>query len=494
MFESAKLDHKVDKATYEKEAAQLREDLLNAQFDLVKSKAFQVIILIAGADGIGKAEAVNSLNASLDTHHMTTYALGAPTEEERQRPRMWRYWRILPPKGTIGMYFGSWYSHPLRDRILKRSKDAELIESLDEINRFEKMLADEGALILKFWFHLDEEEQKERRKKFKEDRTRHWRMADKIMDSVKDYDDALAVAEILIHRTNTYYAPWTVIGGTDKRYRNLVIARTLLNTMRKRLDESSSPQTVPSSSIGVLPLDAVNVLDSLDLSKQLEKDDYKRLLNKYQMRLHALSQRKKFDDIAVVAVFEGNDAAGKGGSIRRVTEALDATICRVYPVAAPTDEELAQPYLWRFWRKIPRLGHLAFFDRSWYGRVLVERIEGFCSEADWMRAYEEINDFEAELVRNNIVVVKFWLAISKEEQAKRFKAREEISYKRYKLTDEDWRNREKWDEYSKAACDMIDRTSTKDAPWTLIEANNKHFARIKILRTICKRIEAALDE
>ncbi|MEN8261662.1 MAG: hypothetical protein ABFS02_14025, partial [Pseudomonadota bacterium] len=370
MFESAKLDHKVDKETYESEAAQLREDLLNAQFDLIKSKAFQVIILIAGANGTDKAEAVNSLNASLDTHHMTTYALGAPTEEDRQRPRMWRYWRILPPKGTIGIFFGSWYSHPLRDRILKRTKNAELHETLDEINRFEKMLADEGALILKFWFHLGKKEHKTRRKKLKDDRTRHWRMADKIMDSAKDYDEALSVAEILVHRSNTYYAPWTVIGGTDKRYRDLVIGRALLNTMRKRLDESLIRQSVPSSPIDIPPLDSMNVLDSLDLGKQLEKDEYKRLLKNYQDRLHALSQRGKFDKIALVAVFEGNDAAGKGGTIRRVTEALDATICRVYPVAAPTDEELAQPYLWRFWRKIPRLGHLAFFDRSWYGRVL----------------------------------------------------------------------------------------------------------------------------
>ena len=194
----------------------------------------------------------------------------------------------------------------------------------------------------------------------------------------------------------------------------------------------------------------------------------------------------------MVAVFEGNDGAGKGSSIRRVTSALDARCYDNVSVAAPTEEECAQPYLWRFWRHLPRRGRFTFFDRSWYGRVLVERIEGFCSEADWMRAYSEINDFESRLSRHETVVVKFWLAISKDEQLRRFKQREKTPFKRFKITDEDWRNREKWDAYETAVCDMVDRTSTAGAPWTLVEANNKYFARIKVLKTLCAAVEAAL--
>ena len=192
-------------------------------------------------------------------------------------------------------------------------------------------------------------------------------------------------------------------------------------------------------------------------------------------------------------MFEGNDAAGKGGALRRITSALDARAYHNVPVAAPTEEERAQPYLWRFWRHVPRRGRFIFFDRSWYGRVLVERVEGFCAEADWMRAYTEINDFEAALVRHGIVVVKFWLAISKEEQLKRFKQREKIAFKRFKITEEDWRNRKKWDAYEAAVCDMVDRTSTSLAPWTLVEANNKYYARLKVLKTVTRAVEDALE-
>jgi polyphosphate kinase 2 (PPK2 family) len=207
-----------------------------------------------------------------------------------------------------------------------------------------------------------------------------------------------------------------------------------------------------------------------------------------------LTRDAKFKDITVIAMFEGNDAAGKGGAIRRITSALDARQYNIVPIAAPTEEERAQPYLWRFWRHIPRRGRVTIFDRSWYGRVLVERVEGFCSKTDWMRAYSEINDFEAQLVRHNIVVVKFWLTISKEEQLRRFKEREKIGFKRFKITEEDWRNREKWDAYEQAVCDMVDRTSTEIAPWTLVEANDKNFARIKILKTLCRQIEAAMKK
>jgi polyphosphate kinase 2 (PPK2 family) len=236
------------------------------------------------------------------------------------------------------------------------------------------------------------------------------------------------------------------------------------------------------------------VIDQLKMSQKLAKKTYQSELEKYQGKLNLLTRDPKFRKMSVIAVFEGSDAGGKGGAIRRITGALDARFYRIIPIAAPTEEERAQPYMWRFWRHIPRTGRVTIFDRSWYGRVLVERVEKFCSEADWMRAYTEINDFEEQLANNNTVIVKFWLAITKDEQLRRFKERENVGFKRFKITDEDWRNREKWDDYERAVCDMVDRTSTEMAPWTLVEANDKYFARIKILKTLCQRIEAAMKK
>jgi polyphosphate kinase 2 (PPK2 family) len=211
-----------------------------------------------------------------------------------------------------------------------------------------------------------------------------------------------------------------------------------------------------------------------------------------QSRLNALMRDPRMARRALVVVFEGMDAAGKGSTIRRVTHALDARQYRVVPVAAPSDEERAQPYLWRFWRHVPRHGHAVLFDRSWYGRVLVERVEGFCTEHDWMRAYDEINAFEEQLVTSGAVVVKFWMAITLDEQLRRFEEREATPHKNYKITGEDWRNRDQWPQYERAVGDMIDRTSTDVAPWRVVASNDKLFARIQVLTGLCEQIEAAL--
>ena len=240
-------------------------------------------------------------------------------------------------------------------------------------------------------------------------------------------------------------------------------------------------------------IDSLDVLSALDLTQKLEKKAYETQLAKWQGRLSELVRHPEFKKRSLILAFEGSDAAGKGGSIRRITAAIDARQYQIVPVAAPTEEERAQPYMWRFWRHIPRVGRVAIFDRTWYGRVLVERVEGFCSEADWLRAYTEINDFEHELHGDGAIVIKFWLQISDKEQLRRFQEREKIEFKRFKITAEDWRNREKSAEYHAAVCDMVDRTSTSTAPWTLVEANDKSFARVKILRTICERIERALN-
>jgi polyphosphate kinase 2 (PPK2 family) len=263
----------------------------------------------------------------------------------------------------------------------------------------------------------------------------------------------------------------------------------LQKARRQRPPAAGKPQVRPRR-ISRSP----SALATLDMSRAVDRSSYEPALAKAQMRLFELTHSRDFDGRALICAFEGNDAAGKGGAIRRLTGALDARHYQVVQVGAPTEEERAQPYLWRFWRQLPRRARVTIFDRSWYGRVLVERVEGFCSEADWLRAYAEINDFEDQLVAAGTVVVKFWLSISKDEQLVRFQAREAEPHKRFKITADDWRNRERWDDYERAVCDMVDRSSTEIAPWTLVEANNKLFARIKVLTTLADRLEAALEQ
>ena len=494
MFESAELGHKISKAKWRKEIPELREGLLDAQLDLLQSKKFPVVILVAGVDCAGKGETVNILNEWMYPRHIETHALRDLTDEELERPQMYRYWRVLPPKGKIGIFIGTWYSTPLVENVYGDIKNAELDQRLERIIRFEKMLCDEGALVLKFWLHLSEDEQKKRFKNLEKDTKTRWRVTEKDWQNFKRYDKFRKVSERMLRVTSTAESPWTIVEGTDPHYRYLTIGTTILNSLRQRLDAVEPPvhdEPIPP----IVPaIDDLLILRTLDMSKKIKKEDYEDELEKYQGKLNLLTRHDEFKKLSVVVVLEGNDAAGKGGSIRRITQALDARQFRIFSVAAPTEEERAQPYMWRFWRNIPRKGRFAIFDRSWYGRVLVERVEGFCPRADWMRAYGEINDFEEQLVRNRTVVIKFWLSVTKEEQLKRFKEREKIGFKRFKITDEDWRNRNKWSDYELAVCDMIDRTSSEIAAWTLVEANDKYYARIKVLKTLCERIEKALGK
>ena len=495
MFESAELGHEISKATYKKEVPLLREALLAAQYDLLQKAEFPVIILISGVDGAGKGETVNLLNEWMDPRHIETHALDTPSSEELERPPMWRYWRVLPPKGKIGIFFRSWYSDPISAALHRKAKNSELDQNMERIIRFEKMLADEGALILKFWLHLSKESQRKRLKTLEKDPATRWRITDRDWKNFKIYDRFRIVAEHALRQTSTPEAPWTIIEGADPRYRSLAVGRAILQALRSRLDAPESTCRTTMSLPPIIPrLDTLSVLNRLDLSLRLGKKKYEEALEKYQGKLNLLTREAAFRQISVALVFEGLDAAGKGSTIRRITAGLDARYYRVVPTAAPTDEERAQPYLWRFWRNLPRLGRFAIFDRSWYGRVLVERVEGFCSPADWMRAYGEINDFEEQLIRNRTIVLKFWLHISRDEQLRRFKERENTAFKSFKITPEDWRNREKWEQYEHAVCDMIDRTGTEISPWTLVEADDKQYARIKVLKTLCERIVKELSQ
>jgi polyphosphate:AMP phosphotransferase len=495
MFESADLDHKIDKAAYRKEEPKLREALLNAQYDILRERRFATLILIAGVDGAGKGETVNLLNEWMDPRHIEVTGFPPPSDEERERPPLWRFWRPLPPKGKIGVFFGAWHTEPIVKRVVGEFDEAAFAQRIGEILRFEKMLVDEGVLLLKFWFHLSKAQQKARLKELEKNPRTHWRVTKADWKLYDQYNAYVKVCEAFLRETSSGEAPWLIVPGADERYRSLVVGREILDSLTGRL--ACKPSKASSSKGGPPPLPAVdkmNVIRSLDLNQPMTRDEYKNDLEKWQTRLNILVREPDFRKISVVAVFEGNDAAGKGGAIRRVTRAFDARFYKTVSIAAPTDEELARPYLWRFWRQVPRRGFVTIFDRSWYGRVLVERVEGYAAEPDWMRAYTEIVDFEQELVRNETIVVKFWLAISKQEQLKRFRLREKTSFKRFKITAEDWRNRKKWGAYERAVCDMVDRTSTAIAPWTIVEANNKLYARIKVLKTLVKAIEKAIGK
>jgi AMP-polyphosphate phosphotransferase len=492
MFESAELGHAISKQTYARQVPKLRESLLDAQYDLFQDGRFPVIVLIGGVDGAGKGETVNLLNEWMDPRHIRTTAFGEPSDEEAERPPMWRFWRALPPKGKIGILFGHWYTDPIIGRVIGGTKQSQLVQAIEGIVRFEKMLSDEGALMLKFWFHLSKDRQKKRLKAQEKNPKTRWRVTDTDWEHFRQYDKFRKVSEFALRQTSTASAPWIVVEGEDACYRNLTVGRIVLGAMRERLDQK--PVRRIEDRIPPIPptIDRLDVLKSLDLGLRLDRKAYARLRARYQGALSLLARDPRFANRSVVVVFEGNDAAGKGGAIRRITQALDARQYQTVPIAAPTEEERAQPYLWRFWRHVPRHGRIAIFDRSWYGRVLVERVEGLAPEFEWARAYSEINDFEQQLAENGAIVIKFWLAISKEEQYRRFKERQKTAFKRFKITPDDWRNRKRWGAYEKAVCDMVDRTSTDIAPWTLVEADDKLHARAKVLKTICDRMDAAL--
>lgn len=491
MFESAEIGHSIDKETYEKEVIVLREALLEAQYELKQQARFPVIILINGIEGAGKGETVKLLNEWMDPRLIQVESFLLPTDEELSRPPQWRFWRKLPPKGRIGIFFGNWYSQMLYARVAGDIKDSRLDVAINAAERFERMLCDEGALIFKFWFHLSKKQLKERLKALENDPQRSWQLSEVDWKQSEVYDKFVRYGERVLRRTSRDYAPWYVVEGAEERYRSLTVGRTILEGLQAALKTKDRPVPQPHAAPLVSSLDNKGLLDALDLSLSLDKDQYKDQLAKEQARLAMLMRDKRFRSHSLIAVFEGNDAAGKGGAIRRVTDALDPRQYHIVPIAAPTEEERAQPYLWRFWRHLPARRQFTIFDRSWYGRVLVERVEGFCSPADWLRAYAEINDFEEQLVDYGIVLVKFWLSIDQDTQLERFKERESIPFKRFKITEEDWRNRDKWDAYADAVGDMVDRTSTEIAPWTLIEANDKRYARVKVLKTINDALEAA---
>lgn len=491
MFEAAELGHKISKSEFERREPQLHQALLALQAR-VRAADFPVIVIVSGVEGAGKGDVVSLLHRWMDVRGLETHAFWDETDEERQRPRYWRFWRAMPPKGRIGILFGSWYTRPIIDFALKFTKRDKLDRELERIRHFEDMLVDDGALIIKLWFHLSKLGQRERLTQ--DAKGRGIKVGPLTKTYAKSYDRFAKVSARALRKTDVSHAPWHIIEASNSRYRDVRVGEILIDRLTARLDEPApSSGRVTVSSPAMHQAGEASVLASVPLTATLDDQTYRDAMEQYSDQLYGLAWKARAQGRDTVAVFEGWDAAGKGGAIRRVTQAMDARLYRVISIAAPTDEERAHHYLWRFWRHVPRDGFHTLYDRSWYGRVLVERVEGFASELAWQRAYNEINSFEEQLVDHGAVVLKFWIHIDEQEQLRRFREREQTPWKQHKIGAEDWRNRARWADYESAVTDMVTHTSTDIAPWTLVAGNDKRLARVEVLKTYCERLAAALD-
>lgn len=484
---------RLPKKDYEARIPALRAALVQMQVALQQAP-FPILLVVAGDEASGKGDVVNLLNAWLDPRGVETFAFHEPTDEERERPPMWRYWRCLPPRGRMAIYAGGWHAEALRADPRSPRELEDFAETLRRLAHFEGLLSANGTLIVKVWLQLSKSAQRARLLELESNPDMAWRVTATDWQHHRAHEHRARLAEQMRRATHKPGAPWHVIDAADARTRNLAVADHVLARFRKHLaaQKKLPPAVKPRRTVSLRPA-GLRRLQALPLDQTLSEFDYEAKRDKWLGRLNRAVRAAAERGRSIVWVFEGWDAAGKGGAIRRLTSALDARDFRVIPIAKPTDEEKVHHYLWRFWRHVPRAGRVTIYDRSWYGRVLVERLEGFCREPEWQRAYSELNDFETQLTGHGIIVLKFWLHLSKEEQLRRFRHREETDYKQHKINAEDWRNRRKWAAYEVAVGDMLALTDRPAAPWHLVPADNKRFARLEILKTSCKRIAAALE-
>ncbi len=445
-----------------------------------------VLILIDGVPGAGRGKVINLLNEWMDSRHLENHTFWNPSDETMERPEYWRYWMALPERGKIALFFGGWYSQAVQKAIGGKAKGMKFESALADAVKLEQMLAADGMLIIKLFLYLPKDKYLKRIKKTGVDPL----SCDEDI-SESDYDNLLKYYGKAIRMTDTSMAHWYIINSASEKQRNITVLELLINNLNNALNTRNNNVEHASSLPITNPL-PMHVLDKVDLSVTIKPKEYTDMLKYYQEKLNGLTLKAFSKGISTVVLFEGWDAAGKGGSIRRLSSAIDSRIRKIIPIGAPTDEEKAHHYLWRFWRYIPRAGYITIYDRSWYGRVLVERVEKFATSAEWSRAYEEINTFESQLVASGTLLIKFWLQISPDEQLKRFQEREELKWKNYKITPDDWRNREKAPAYNDAIDDMMVRTSTDIAPWTIIPANDKHYARVEVLKTVYEKLKKRL--
>ncbi len=461
-----------------------------------KALNIPVMIIFEGWGASGKGTLINRLIHPLDPRGFKVYTIQKESEEEAMRPFLWRFWTKTPAKGRIHVFDRSWYSRVLKDRVDEKINKEQLQNSYNEIVSFEEQLSVDGTLIIKLFLHISRKEQKKRFEKLEKSKETSWRVTKEDWKHNRQYDDYINVYEDMLEKTDTSFAPWTIVEATDREYAAAKILSTVTEQLKDRIRDVKEKNRTQIEKTEEKVLEnpfKTSVLDGVDLTLSLSKEEYKKKMAVLQKRLASLHSQMYLKRIPVVLAFEGWDAGGKGGAIKRVTEPMDPRGYEVIPTASPNDIEKAHHYLWRFWNNMPKAGHMAIFDRTWYGRVMVERIEGFCTEVEWQRAYKEINQMEEHLHHAGAIILKFWMHIDKDEQERRFNERMSNPEKQWKITDEDWRNREKWDAYETAVNEMIIRTSTTHAPWIIVEGNSKYYARIKVLETIVEALSRRLS-
>jgi len=483
---------RLTKLEYGHELPKLQDRLLDAQFELRKQRTRAVAVIVTGIPGAGRSEVVNELLNWLDPKFVTVYGFRPPNEVERQRPPLWRYWRVMPPKGRIAILHAGWYEEFLADSVRATERDSAVVKrEVERIRRLERMLVADGVAVVKIHLHVSPELQARRLRRLARDKATRWRVTAEDRWMARHYARVERVFEHCLEQTDQRPAPWRVVDGTDRQHRAYEVGKVLLAGIDGRLAGEERPVRVKRPA-AARQRALRKLLPTNHPGPRVAEEEYDRELEVLQGRLALLSRKRRFAKASVVVALEGMDASGKGGAIRRITAALDARQYRVVPISAPTPDELARPYLWRFWFQLPPRGNYTIFDRSWYGRVLVERVRGLAAPADWQRAYEEINEFERELAEHGVIVAKFWMSVSKDEQVARFAERDRNPLKRFKVDPEDWLNRKSWDPYQEAAADMLALTHTSHAPWTVVPADDKRWARLAVLRSLCDRIEARL--
>ena len=501
MLEKLDLTKSLGKTEYKEKIAKLETRLGKLQREC-RELGIPVMIALEGYGASGKGVQISELIKALDPRGFEVYAVKNETEEEKMHPFMWRFWTKMPPKGRIAIYDSSWYRKVLIDRFDKKTKKSELADAYRSICSFEEQLTSDGMVIIKIFLAIDKEEQKKRFDKLLSSDETAWRVSEGDLKRNKSFDKYQKVNEDMLTRTDTEYAPWNIVEAVDRRFATAKIYAIVVQTLAEKVEEVRK-QNRKKEEVNLRKdeeeytnvwtgVEKESVLGKADLSLTYTKEEYKKRLEKLQKKMEKLHGELYRRRIPVVLGFEGWDAGGKGGAIKRLTEKMDPRGYVVHPTASPNDIEKAHHYLWRFWTDMPKAGHVTIFDRTWYGRVMVERIEGFCSKQEWQRAYKEINAMEKDLTDAGAIVLKFWMQIDKDEQARRFKARQENPEKQWKITDEDWRNREKWDQYEEAVNEMLIRTSTPNAPWIVVEGNCKYYARIKVLESVVEAIEERL--
>jgi polyphosphate:AMP phosphotransferase len=498
MLAQVDLSKHLSKEEYREAAAPLEIRLGQLQRRIRKA-GMPIAILFEGWDAAGKGTLINRLFQAFDPRYCRVIPTNPANEEERLRPFLWRFWKQIPGRGKIAVYDRSWYWKVLNERVEHIARRREWKLAYHEITTFERQLADDGTVLIKLFLHISKKEQKRRFEKLQRKPMTQWRVTPIDWKHHFQYDDYLEAIEEMLARTDTDYAPWSIVEAENKHYATIKLYNIICTTLERRLaqaeqqlaGEDERPKT-PAHAEQQAALFRSSLLEQVDLQQETSEEDYRRRIKKYQKRMFELEHEVYIRRIPVLVVFEGPDAAGKGGAIRRLTRGMDPRGYAVNTTAAPDATEFAHHYMWRFWLDFPKAGHIAIFDRSWYGRVLVERVEGFCRETEWRRAYREINENEEHMVNFGAVLVKFWIHIDKNEQLRRFESREARQDKQWKMTDEDWRNRDKWEAYERAADEMLFRTSTAEAPWTIIAGNDKYFARLQVLRTVISSIEKRL--